>query len=232
MARAALVLGFAAARAADIPLATFDGADPALTHTWKEMNDPVMGGASTGTFSIENGIGIMNGTVALIPYLQAPGFIKTDTQDSKAWPDVSSCTGLALTTRSTSMPGRYSGYRVSFGTDSAFMQCHKFFARGFKANFVAGEGSFSTVQVPFNQFTKCWDDATGDAITTCAQDSRFCPTDVRLKNLQTLSIWAEGKTANVKLEVKSVSAYGCERSFGEGQLTSVSLDGAAGSTFI
>merc|ERR1719263_2714091 len=144
----------------------------------------------------------MSGTVALIPSLQAPGFIKTSTIDQKAFADVSSCTGLELTTKSTSTPSDYTGYRVSFGSDSAFAQCGKFFARGFKADFTAGEGEFKTVQVPFNKFTKCWDDATGDAIHTCEEDSQFCPGSERLSNLQTFSIWADGHAADVTIAIK------------------------------
>lgn len=198
-----------ATAATDIVLASFDGADQAATRDWRQKNDPVMGGASSGTFTVTDGVGVMNGTVALIPSLQAPGFIKVETADSKQFPDVSTCTGLSLLVRSTSTPSPFDGYRVSFGTDSAFKQCGKFFARGFKGDFNAPVGKFGEVQVPFNKMSNCWDDATGDAIKTCAEDSQFCPTEARLKDLQTMSVWAEGHAADVKLEVKSISAYGC-----------------------
>merc|ERR1711865_946546 len=138
-----------------------------------------------------------------------PGFIKTTTIDKKAFADDTSCTGLELTTKSVTTPSDYDGYRVSFGSDSAFLQCGKFFARGFKADFAAGEGEFKTVQIPFDQFTKCWDDATGDAVTTCEEDSRFCPTSERLSDLQTLSVWAEGHSADVTIAIQSIEAYGC-----------------------
>jgi len=191
-----------------VPLATFGEQDDAL-HTWIQQNDPVMGGASRGTFVVANGVGVMNGTVALIPSLGAPGFIKATTVDKKPFADVSACSGLALTTKSSSSPSQYGGYRISFGSDSAFLQCGKFFARGFKADFNAGEGEFSTVQVPFNQFTKCWDDSTGDAIKTCEEDSRFCPSADRLANMQTISVWAEGAAADLTLTIQSIAAYGC-----------------------
>jgi hypothetical protein len=195
--------------AGNVRLASFNK-DDAEFHAWVQKNDPVMGGASRGTFEIVDNTGVMNGTVALIPSLQAPGFIKTLTNDQKAFADVSSCTGLELTTKSVSTPGDYTGYRVSFGSDSAYMQCGKFFARGFKADFTAGEGEFKTVQVPFNQFTKCWDDSTGDAIHTCAEDASFCPTSERLADLQTISLWAEGHAADVTLTIQSIDAYGCD----------------------
>merc|ERR1712048_933323 len=63
----------------NLPLATFDSAEESTTHTWRQQNDPVMGGASSGSFSIADGVGIMNGTVAIIPRLGVPGFIKVQT---------------------------------------------------------------------------------------------------------------------------------------------------------
>jgi len=191
--------------AGEIVLESFD----APVHKWSSQNDPVMGGKSTSTFTISDGIGTMNGTCAIVPSLSAPGFITARTTDSTKFPDISNCQGLTLTTRSQSTPANYQGYRVNFGTDSAFLQCGKFFARGFKADFTAGEGEYKTVQIPFDMFTKCWDDATGDAVKTCKDFPQFCPTSSRLQNLQTLSIWAEGKEADVKLDIKSIGAYGC-----------------------
>ena len=70
-------------------------------------------------------------------------------------------------------------------------------------------GSFGKVQIPFNKFTNCWDDGSGAAIVTCADDSSKCPTQSRLQNLQTLSVWAWGFEGSVKLDLKSVGTYGC-----------------------
>lgn len=193
------------ASADEIVLESFDEA----VHTWSSQNDPVMGGKSTSTFTIADGVGTLDGTCAIVPSLNAPGFITARTTDSTKFPDISNCQGLALTTRSESTPANYEGYRISFGSDSAFLSCGKFFARGFKADFTAGEGEFSTVQIPFDMFTKCWDDATGDAVKACKDFPQFCPTSTRLKDLQTISIWAEGKEADVKLDVKKIAAYGC-----------------------
>jgi len=181
-----------------------------------------MGGTSSGTFSIQDGVGVMEGTVAGIPFLKgAPGFIKMQTSDSKAFADVSSCTGITLNLKSTSTPSPYDGYRVAFGSDRS--SCGKFFARGFKADFAAPVGEFGEVKVPFNMFSNCWDDATGDAITTCADDASKCPPTSRLQKLQTMSIWAEGKLGDVKLEVKSVGAYGCGSTLAEDKPNIVEL---------
>merc|ERR1712232_134797 len=125
--------------------------------------------------------------MGIIPFLGVPGFIKVQTTDNKAWPDVSSCAGLVLNVKSTSTPASYEGWRVAFGSDAS--GCGKFFARGFKADLSAPEGDFGEVQIPFDEFTKCWDDASGDAIQTCQDKPEFCPSTSRLQDLQTVSIW-------------------------------------------
>lgn len=40
-----------------------------------------MGGKSTGTFNVENGLGIFDGEVVDVPFLKAPGFIKASVVD-------------------------------------------------------------------------------------------------------------------------------------------------------
>ena len=37
---------------------------------------PMMGGKSTGSFKVENGIGIFDGNVAIVPKLKAPDFLR------------------------------------------------------------------------------------------------------------------------------------------------------------
>jgi hypothetical protein len=197
------VLGCAAAR--DIAIATFDGAS-GTTLTWRETNDPVMGGQSVGTFKVQDGAGVFDGTCKIVPFLGAPGFIKANS-DKTTLPDVRGCSGLALTVKSTTA---YEGFRFSFGTKRA--DCGKFFATGHKANFQPPQGDFGRVEIPFSDFTDCWDDATGDAIKTCADDSKYCPDDATLSNMETMSVWAEGKEGDVHLEIQSVVATGCPES--------------------
>merc|ERR1712178_571751 len=168
--------------------ATFGPSD-ATYLSWRQQNDPVMGGKATGTFTVDAGFGTMEGTCAIVPSLNAPGFIKASA--SGDFGDVSACTGIELDVRSTSNPDPYTGYRFAFGNDAS--ACGKFFARGYKADFSAPSGdAFGIVQIPFNKFTDCWSDATGEAITTCEADSSKCPKASRLADLQTVAIWAEG----------------------------------------
>ena len=73
------------ATATSISLITFDGA-ATTTHTFSELNDPVMGGKSVGTFKVSaNRTGVFTGTVNIVPKLKAPGFIEAWADDSSSW---------------------------------------------------------------------------------------------------------------------------------------------------
>merc|ERR1719231_360640 len=183
-----------------------------------------MGGKSTGTFTVQDNEGVFDGTCAIVPSLNAPGFIKVSSSKTTL-PDVTSCSGLALTVKSSN---DYNGFRFSFGNKPA--DCGKFFATGHKANFQAPKGKFGTVQIPFTDFTDCWDDGTGDAIKTCADDSKYCPDQTTLSNMQTMSVWAEGKEGDVHLEIQSVVATGCAdslESVAAGSVPLLTFDGTA-----
>ena len=203
----------AAATATTIPLATFDGA-PSTTFKFVELNDPVMGGRSTGSWSVNasGGFGVFDGEVVDVPSLQAPGFIKASADGKFA--DVSAALGGALVlTLRTSTPA-YAGYRASFysGVGAATYACAGGggipFSRGcFKANFSVPAGAaFSTVRIPFDSFSDMWSSATGDPTKTCADDGDVCPTAKVLSSIKRVELWGEGKLGKLHLEVQSIAA--------------------------
>lgn len=205
------IAGMAAAASATnstIALVTFTGDKEDGGHDFKEMNDPVMGGESTGTTEISQGHLIFDGEVVNVPALKAPGFIQTSTPGAglfhrEKFPDISACAGLTMRAKQT---GSFAGYRLSFSR--AHPKGAKFFAYGFKTHFQIGT-SFEDVQMPFHEFTSLWDDATGDPIKTCAEDAQYCPDKATLENVAPIVIWAEGVAGKVHLIVESISAYGC-----------------------
>jgi peptide methionine sulfoxide reductase MsrB len=220
-----LLLGATAAAAGaagaptTIPLVTFDGA-AGTTHTFRELNDPVMGGKSVGSWSIDKGQGVatFSGTVNVVPKLKAPGFIEAWADDG-GYADASGAAGgsLVLTVR-TSTPD-YAGFRVSLaaGALSPSFSCAAggsiIGSRGcFKAHFAvpasANATSWATVRVPFADFTDKWSSYTGDATKTCAQDASCCVTAAKLKKIQAVGFWGEGKAGKVHLEIKSIVAEG------------------------
>ena len=204
----------ASSAASDITLAAFDGTTPDVKFV--ELNDPVMGGQSTGTWKVDSSskVGVFDGTVNDVPSLKAPGFIKAAADAT--FPDASAALAgdLVLTLRS-STPA-YKGFRVSFasGTVSPQYSCAGGgsipFSRGcFKAPFTVPESSgddFVTVRVPFHSFSDKWSPSTGAQTTTCAQDADVCPTAAALSGIKRVEVWAEGVDGHVHLELQSIVA--------------------------
>jgi len=207
LATVACLSGMRAVVGGSIPLVTFDG-NEGTTHKWRQMNDPVMGGKSTGTFTVEGGLGIFDGEVAIVPFLQAPGFIKADVVDlapfGRIFPDINGCSGIEVTLKADSA---YAGYRFSIGR--AHPPEGKFHAYGHKTDMFPPVGEFGSVVLPLKNFTDYWDDATGEAIVTCAENEKYCPDQKTLSDMRTMGVWAEGVKGKVHLELKSVSAVGC-----------------------
>ena len=200
----ALTLIATSCLAKDVKVATFDGS-ASTNHKWVQKNDPVMGGKSTGTFTVTNSTGVFDGDVVNVPFLKAPGFIKADTSEDVPYPDASSCSGMYLLARSTT---NYTGYRLSFGTAKA--PGGGFFSFGYKTHFDAPMGNnFKRIELPFTTFSDDWDDGTGKLTKTCQDNKVYCPSQKQLKDMQTISLWGEGVGGKVHLEVKEVGVMGC-----------------------
>jgi hypothetical protein len=196
---------------APTPLVTFDGAQ-GTTFDFKALNDPVMGGKSSGTWTVGSGAGILDGEVVDVPSLSAPGFIKAAADGT--FPDASSAFGgnLVLTVRSSTP--EFAGFRVTFvsGATSAAFACSAGgslpFSRGcFKAKFSVPAGSdFTQIRIPFTDFSDKWSSATGEATTTCAQSADVCPTASKLSKIKRVEFWGEGANGKLHLEVMAVGA--------------------------
>ena len=165
--------------------------------TWVNMNDTVMGGqSSTGAFVVAGGYGILSGEVVDVPKLQAPGFIVGESKPawwSRDFPDVRHCKSLAITSKSTT---DYDGYYVSFGIAHTNW---KSFAFGYKAPFTPSTTDFTTVKIPFNEFSSYWDDATGKTLKTCAENKFYCPDILTLHDMKTIKFWGEGVKGMIDL---------------------------------
>lgn len=195
----------------DIDLVTFDGSSK-TTFKFNELNDPVMGGQSSGTWSLSSSYGIMDGHVEDVPSLKAPGFIKAAADG--AFADASAALGGDLLLEVRSSTPEYKGFRVTFasGTMSPSYSCAGGgsipFSRGcFKAKFSVPAGdAWSTIRIPFSSFSDKWSPATGEQTTTCAADAEVCPTKKALAGVKRIELWAEGADGKVHLEIKSIRA--------------------------
>jgi hypothetical protein len=184
-------------------------------HEWITMNDPVMGGQSYSHVEIDpiKGVAHFTGQCAIVPSLDAPGFITMVTGGSMPWdgksatfPDISACTALQLELRSNT---DYSGYRLSFGRAHPW---GNHFAFGYKTPLteVTQSEDFGILTLPFTSFSSKWDDATGNIQVSCQENSHYCPSSRWLQDIKTMSFWGEGVEGMVDLEIKSIAAIGCE----------------------
>ncbi|KAJ1634547.1 hypothetical protein T492DRAFT_836759 [Pavlovales sp. CCMP2436] len=90
--------------AAEIPLLTWDGA---ATHPVRTVDDPVMGGGSESFFRVDAPVGVWEGEVKIVSFLQAPGFC-TLRSESGLFPDVRRTQALELRLRGSSGLQNYS----------------------------------------------------------------------------------------------------------------------------
>merc|ERR1712048_1037175 len=157
-------------------LGTFDGAKQ-TSFKFKILNDPVMGGKSTGTWSLGSGFGILDGEVVDVPSLSAPGFIKA--AGDGTFPDFACAGGGGL-------PFSRGCYKEKFS--------------------VPAGSDFVDVKIPFNTFSDKWSSATGEHTAECADDSSTCLTAAKLSKIRRVEFWGEGANGKLHLEVQSVSA--------------------------
>jgi hypothetical protein len=200
---------------------------------WSEQNDPVMGGSSTGNYTVveagEETHALMQGTVRNVSFLHAPGYARIATifphnhlEDASAFKDGA----LQLVLRNglhTLVGSKYAGFKVAISSTKAARHHggHELFGM-YKANFEMGEvhkqgvTSWDTLTIPFKKFSSDWSDFTGECATRdpdgyqhqCCETGteHICPSEAGLSHINGLSVWAEGVEGDFKLEVLSISA--------------------------
>lgn len=181
-----------------IDLATFDGKAP---HKWHAENDPVMGGRSSSTVSMDSTYADYKGTTRIVPALKAPGFTIALTEGFpllSSFPDVSSMDGLTVSARNI---GNFSGYKIAFcDSHINFYRCQ---LSSFKADLVlpaSTSGEFQDVFIPFSKFSDKWDAATGK------HTAENPPSASSLKSITQLQIWTEAVEGDFHLQFRSVRA--------------------------
>lgn len=188
------------ASGAAIDLQTWDDSS-----NWKTQNDPVMGGVSTGSASVENGHGILDGEVKNVPSLKAPGFI---TGLSELSLDASSAAGGDLVMLVRSSTPDYTGFKMSFAASSFLgFGCKGPSSKGcYKTPFMVPAGDdFTEIRIPLSEFSDSWNSATGELTKLCKDDASVCPTADKLKKVQRLAVWAEGAAGEFHIEFDKVS---------------------------
>ena len=196
-----LVLSLASTQAAEfVNLVTFDGANETTSRRWILTNDPVMGGVSNSTWTVDDvgQKGVWVGGVEIVPSLSAPGFCNVMSARQQ-WPDANGFTHLIIRARSMI---DYKGFKVSFGADTWNLQF-----KCFKADFtMESTGEWEDIYVPFDQFSNDWSSYTGEPITKCSDDPAVCPTDKNLQDIEQIGFWMEGAEGDFNFEVEYVRA--------------------------
>merc|ERR1711904_217434 len=209
----------APSRASGVTLATFDGGK-GTTFKWKDLNDPVMGGASTSTFTQQEGVGIFNGTCRIVSFLHAPGFAKATTSagwfSKDTFHDASSMVNGSLTLEVRSTTPEYYGFKAEFGAKGVPHHGGHEISGTFKAPFNVTGSDWQTVKVPFNTFSYDWSDYTGRCDTkdptgtqhVCcsAAHPEVCPTAKYLAQISSVAVWAEGVAGDFHIEIRSIGA--------------------------
>ena len=148
----------------------------------------------------------------------SPGFLKAGADAT--FPDASAAVdgSLILVARSTKP---YRGFRLAFasGARDPRYACEGGgsipLSRGCwkSTNFsIPPTNEFVTVKIPFSNFSDHWAPPTGDHKSTCPEDKSTCVTAKVLSKIQRIEVWAEGETANIHLEVQSISARAADHS--------------------
>jgi len=197
----------------DVTLVTFDGAE-GTTFKFEAHNDPVMGGVSVSTFEVNENenFGIFNGTVKIVPSLNAPGFCSM--QADGEYNDASSSIGGSIVLRVRSSSPEYAGFRMVFvGNAVSPSYACRFggtvpFTNGcYKALFDVPPGDeFVDISIPFTKFSDHWDPGSGNHITECSDDPKVCPTEKALGRITQIQIMGEGVAGDFHLEVESIFA--------------------------
>lgn len=189
---------------APLPLVTFTKGAP-TTYRWTDLNDPVMGGQSTSTFTVdeEHAVGTFKGVCRIVPKLKAPGFCNAEAAPgiTQRVPDASAYLegALVLTIAST---GPLTSFKAAFGNRAQ----HDFYS--WKADFnVTSDGKTRDYRIPFNHFSNKWSSYTGEPTTRCSPSHpEVCPTRHALASIGAIGIWAEGAAGEFHLEVHGIAA--------------------------
>ena len=181
---------------AAVPLVTFDGSS-GTTFDWVAVNDPVMGGQSTGNFSTTAAVGEWQGQVKIVPFLHAPGFCNAQapglSQEAK-FADASGSSHISLRARTVG-DNELSHFNMILVTKGA----SKLFKQGqYMANYTLSS-DWQDVSVPLDQFICTW---RAQPVTWCP------PLAEQLNQITNIGVGTAfpGKAGKFHVEIASISA--------------------------
>lgn len=177
------------------------------TSKWRLTNDPVMGGLSHSTISVDKENAEVNflGEVKIVPKLKAPGFCDAETSAGLLgkFPSAAGYDGIQLVLKAA---GPLRTFKQSWGAHGT----GEF--GSFKAGFnLTDSTDWQTVFIPWKEYTNKWSDFTGgctDHGAICCSEAHpeVCPTAKAKAAIGTIGIWGEGTAGKFDLTIKSIRA--------------------------
>lgn len=177
--------------AATVPIATFDGSQ-ATTRAWETTNDPVMGGQSESSFTVDAArkVGVWIGEVKIVPFLESPGFCNL--QSPGLYPDLSSMDGMVVRAREANSEGLLQ-YNVMLMSEGAK---HGWQSGVYEANFSI-TNKMEDHFVPWSAFECSW---RGQKVSWCPE------LNSQLKEINSVGLGTSGTPGPFNVEIESVSA--------------------------
>lgn len=186
--------------AGDMAIITFDGAK-STTYPWEAVNDPVMGGQSNSTITIDqkDGLGMWNGEVKIVPFLKAPGFCTMQSPGLRKkadFPSVQGFNGVVVTARV--LKSELKSFQINFRTNGAV---HGEKEGQYSAPFSIESNSDAFIErfVPWTDFECNW---RGEKVSWCPDLS------TQLSEINSVGIMTSfpGKVGTFYMEIKSIGA--------------------------
>merc|ERR1719199_249993 len=186
--------------AGDMAIITFDGAK-STTYPWEAVNDPVMGGQSNSTITIDqkDGLGMWNGEVKIVPFLKAPGFCTMQSPGLRKkadFPFVQGFNGVVVTARV--LKSELKSFQINFRTNGAV---HGEKEGQYSAPFSIESDSDAFIErfVPWTDFECNW---RGEKVSWCPDLS------TQLSEINSVGIMTSfpGKVGTFYMEINSIGA--------------------------
>jgi hypothetical protein len=123
-----------------------------------------MGGSSVSTFANTKGVGVFNGTCAIVKFLHAPGFAKIATGSyykTNTFNDASAAVHGTIDLMVRSSTPTYKGFRLGWAAKNV-PRTSAHGGGSFKAGFLlADSADWQTVKIPMKDFSYDWSGFTG-----------------------------------------------------------------------
>jgi len=198
------------------------GTESSTTKSMETVDDPVMGGQSSSTFSVVDSQGVWSGAVNIVPFLQKPGFctLRTSTLE---FPNLDGSTGLVITA-TNSKTSKLNVFEAQIMTSGGR---HGLKHGTYIANFsIPADGEERSVFVPWKSFHLSW---RGQSIPGPNIKSQ-------LDKVIRVGLGTHGIAGSFRVDISSISSAASESLYHLSRSSSstlglLSFDGAKSTTF-